>query len=115
MWLLRGRSRVVNPLAGGEGGTSRDTGPTELISGWHQANPVRTYPPTKETPMRAAYLHYYLAQAWAADRYRPAQRDAPACAPGRAHRSRRSPRAHRARALPALVARRMRAAQGGRP
>ena len=35
--VLCGRSRVVNPLAAGDGGTSRGTAPTELISGEHQA------------------------------------------------------------------------------
>ena len=37
MWPSCGRSRVVNPLAAGDGGTSRDTGPAELISRQHPA------------------------------------------------------------------------------
>ena len=38
MWPWCGRSRVVNPLAAGDGGTSRDTGPAELISCQHPAD-----------------------------------------------------------------------------
>jgi hypothetical protein len=60
-------------------------------------------------------LLYYLAQAWTADRYRQAHRDAPARAGSRARHSRPSPRAHRARGLPAVVARRLRAVLGGSP
>jgi hypothetical protein len=62
--------------------------------------------------MRAAFL-CYLTQAWTADRHRQAHRDAPAGAPRRARHSRPSPRAHRARGLPAAVARRLRAVLGG--
>jgi hypothetical protein len=51
-----------------------------------------------------------LAQAWTADRYRQAHRDAPAGAPSRA---RPSPRAPRARGLPAVAARRLRTVLGG--
>jgi len=110
MWLLRDRSRVVNPLAGGEGGTSRDTGPAELISGRYQATRPEPAHATKETTMPRALL-YYLAQGWTADRYQRAQRDAP----GRAGHSRPSPRAHRRRALSAVVARRLRTVLGGSP
>ena len=46
---------------------------------------------------------YYLAQTWTADRYWQAQHDAPARAASRARHSRPSPRAHRARGLPAVV------------
>ena len=54
----------------------------------------------------------YLAQTWTADRYRQAQRDAPARAASRA----RAPRpCLRARELPAVVARRLRTALGGSP
>ena len=42
--------------------------------------------------MRAAFL-CYLTQAWTADRYPKAQRDAPAPAASRASHSRPSPRA----------------------
>jgi hypothetical protein len=55
-------------------------------------------------------LLYYLAQAWTADRYRQAHRDAPAGAPRRARHARPSPPAH---GLPAAVARRLRAVLGG--
>jgi hypothetical protein len=61
--------------------------------------------------MRSALL-YYLAQTWTADRYQQAQRDAPARAASRARPPRSSPRA---RALPAVVARRLRTALGGSP
>ena len=44
--------------------------------------------------MRAAFL-CYLTQAWTADRYSQAQRDAPAPAASRASHSRPSPRASR--------------------
>jgi hypothetical protein len=60
-------------------------------------------------------LLYYLAQAWIADRYRQAQRDTAAWAPSRACHSQRSPRAPRARGLPAVVARRLRTVLGGSP
>ena len=60
-------------------------------------------------------LLYYLAQAWAADRYRQAHRDAPARAASRARHSRPSPRAPRADGLPAAVARRLRIVLGGSP
>ena len=56
-------------------------------------------------------LLYYLAQDWTADRYRQAQLDVP----GRGGRSRPSPRTHRARALSAVVARRLRTVLGGSP
>jgi hypothetical protein len=52
-------------------------------------------------------LLYYLAQTWTADRYWQAQHDAPA------RHSRPSPRAHRGRGLPAVVARRLRTVLGG--
>ena len=58
-------------------------------------------------------LLYYLAQTWTADRYWQAQPDAPARAASRARHSRPSPRAHRARGLPAVVARRLRTVLGG--
>ena len=57
-------------------------------------------------------LLYYLAQTWTADRYRQAQRDTPARAASRARPPRPSPRA---RALPAVVARRLRTVLGGSP
>jgi hypothetical protein len=60
-------------------------------------------------------LLYYLAQDWTADRYRQAQRDAPARAASQARHSPPAPRAHRARALPAVVARRLRTVLGGSP
>ena len=62
--------------------------------------------------MRAAF-HNYLTHAWIADRYQQAQRDGPARAASRARHSRPSPRAHRARGLPAAVARRLRTVLGG--
>jgi hypothetical protein len=62
--------------------------------------------------MRSALL-YYLAQTWTTDRYEQAQRDAPARAASRARPARPSPRAPRVRALPAVVARRLRTALGG--
>jgi hypothetical protein len=62
--------------------------------------------------MRAAFL-CYLTQAWTADRYPQAHRDAPAGAARRARHARPSPRAHRARALPAVIARRLRIMLGG--
>jgi hypothetical protein len=62
--------------------------------------------------MRAAF-DTYLTYAWIADRYRQAQPDAPARAASRARRSRPSPRADRARGLPAMVARRLRTVLGG--
>ena len=58
-------------------------------------------------------LLYYLAQARTADRHRQAHRDAPAGAPRRARHARPSPRDPRARGLPAVVARRLRAVPGG--
>ncbi len=58
-------------------------------------------------------LLYYLAQTWTADRYWQAHRDEPARAAGRARHSRPSPRAPRARGLPAVVARRRRTVLGG--
>ena len=54
--------------------------------------------------MPRALLHY-LAQAWIADQYRQAQRDAPTRAASDACHPRPSQRAHRARELPAVVAR----------
>jgi hypothetical protein len=62
--------------------------------------------------MRAAF-DTYLTYAWIADRYRHAQPGAPARAAGRARHSRPSPHAHRARGLPAMVARRLRTVLGG--
>ena len=114
MWLLRGRSRVVNPLAGGEGGTSRDTGTAEPISGRYQATRPEPAHATKETTMPRALL-YYLAQGQTADRYRQAQRDTPGRAASRASHPRPSPRAHRAHAVSAVVARRLRTVLGGSP
>jgi len=60
-------------------------------------------------------LMYYLAQTWTADRYRQAQRDAPARAVSRARPAPPSPRAPRAREFPAVVARSLRAVLGGSP
>jgi hypothetical protein len=62
--------------------------------------------------MRAAFL-CYLTQAWTADRYPQAHRDAPGGAASRARHARPSPRAHRAHGLAAVVARRLRAVLGG--
>ena len=62
--------------------------------------------------MRAAFL-CYLTQAWTADRYPQAHRDAPVRAAIRARYSRPSPRAPRIRRLPAVAARRLRAVLGG--
>ena len=62
--------------------------------------------------MRAAF-HAYLTYAWIADRYPQAHRDAPVRAASRVRRARLSPRAHRARRLPAVAARRLRAVLGG--
>ena len=89
MWLLRGRSRVVNPLAGGEGGTRRDTGPAEPVSGRCQATRHEPARATKETAMHPAQQSH--------------------------NRQDPSPRAYRARALPAVVARRLRTVLGGSP
>jgi hypothetical protein len=61
--------------------------------------------------MRPALL-YYLAQTWTADRYRQAERHAPARAASQARHPRPSLRAHRARGLPAVVARRLRTVPG---
>jgi hypothetical protein len=61
-------------------------------------------------------LLYCLAQAWTADRYRQAHRDAPARAASRARHPRPSPRAPSRPRLPAVVARRLRAVlDGGSP
>jgi hypothetical protein len=60
-------------------------------------------------------LLYYLAQGWTADRYRQAQRDAPARVANRARHSRPSPRAPRVGGLAAVVARRLRSVLGGSP
>jgi len=65
--------------------------------------------------MRPALFYYCLAQTRAANPDRQAQRDAPAQAPSRAQPSPPSPRAHRARGLPAVVARRLRTVLGGSP
>jgi len=58
---------------------------------------------------------YYLVQARTAELHPQAQRDAPAQAASRARHSRPSPRAHRARGLPAAVARRVRTVLGDSP
>jgi len=52
--------------------------------------------------MRAAFL-YFLVHAWTADRYRQAQREAPARAASRARRTRTPRRRHRVRGLPTVV------------
>jgi hypothetical protein len=65
--------------------------------------------------MRPAVFYYCLAQTRVANRDRQAQHDAPAQAPNRARQSQRSPRAPRARGLPAVVARRLRTVLGGSP
>ena len=57
-------------------------------------------------------LVYYLGQARTAELHQQAQRDAQAQAASRARHSRPSPRAHRARGLPAAVARRVRTVLG---
>src|SRR5262249_6641343 len=49
---LRGRLRVVNPLAAGDGGTSRDTSPLSCSAGWYQAdNPATLATPRRAPPM----------------------------------------------------------------
>ena len=58
---------------------------------------------------------YYAVQAQAAELHRQAQREAPARAASRARRPRTPRRGHRARGLPAVVARRMRTVPGGSP
>jgi hypothetical protein len=65
--------------------------------------------------MRPAIFYYCLAQTRAANRDRQAQHKALARAPSRACHSQRSPRAPRARGLPAVVARRLRTVLGGSP
>jgi hypothetical protein len=55
--------------------------PSRSAAGIRQTRPNMATA-TKETPMRAAFL-CYLAQAWTADRYPQAQRDAPARAASR--------------------------------
>jgi hypothetical protein len=64
--------------------------------------------------MRGAFL-CYLTRACTADRYRQAQRDAPARAASGIRHSWRSPRAYRVRELPAVVARHLRTVLGGSP
>ena len=61
--------------------------------------------------MRAAFV-YYLVQAWAADPYRQARREAPARAASRARHAGTPRRGYRARRLPAVVARRVLTALG---
>jgi hypothetical protein len=115
MWVLCGLSRVVNALAAGDGGTSRSASPAELINRrHHEGNPADLATPRKETTMRQALL-YYMAQNWTAELHRQAQRDKPGRAAGQSRRTRPSPRAHRARSLPAVVARRVRTVLGGSP
>jgi hypothetical protein len=58
-------------------------------------------------------LLYYLAQTWAADRYRQAQHDKPVRAGRQAHRTRTPQRTHRVGGLTAVMARRVRTALGG--
>jgi hypothetical protein len=65
--------------------------------------------------MRSAVFYYCLAQTRAANRDRQAQDGTPAQAPNRTRRSRPSPRAHHARALLAVVTRRLRTVLGGSP
>ena len=60
-------------------------------------------------------LLYYLAHTWTADLHRQTQRDKPARAASQARHFRPSPRAHRARRLPAVVARRVRTVLDGSP
>jgi hypothetical protein len=57
-------------------------------------------------------LVYYLGQARTAELHQRAQRDAQAQAAGRASRTRIPRRRHRARGLPATVARRVRTVLG---
>ena len=63
--------------------------------------------------MRPAIFYYCLAQTRAANRDRQAQHNALARAPNRTRHSPPSPRAHHARALLAVVTRRLRTVQGG--
>ena len=116
MWVLCGLSRVVNALAAGDGGTSRNASPAELTSRQrHEGKPRQDLAtPRKETTMRQALL-YYMAQNWTTELHRQAQRDKPGRAAGQARRTRPSPGAHRARSLPAVVARRVRTVLGGSP
>jgi hypothetical protein len=60
-------------------------------------------------------LLYYRAQTWTAGRPWQAQPGAPAQAATQARSSQPSPRTHRARSLPAAVARRVRTVLGGSP
>jgi len=62
--------------------------------------------------MRAAFV-YYLVQTWAAEPHRHAQRDAQARAASRARHTPTPRRGHRARALPAVAARRVLTVRGG--
>jgi hypothetical protein len=55
----------------------------------------------------------YLAQTWTADRYRQAQRAAPGRAASQARHPRPSPRAHRVRSHPAVLARLLRTVPDG--
>ena len=64
--------------------------------------------------MRAA-IAYYLVQTRAAEPHRHADREAQARAASWARHPQRARRSHRARGLPAVVARRMRAVRGGSP
>ena len=65
--------------------------------------------------MRSAVFYYLLAQTRAANRDRQAQHDAPARPPDRTRHSPPSPRDHHARALLAVMTRRLRTVLGGNP
>jgi hypothetical protein len=111
--LSCGPSRVVDPLAAADGGTSRRAGPAELISCRHRAgNRTRPGHGSEEATMPPAIL-YRLAQTQIADLYRQAQRDAPGLAASWAHRARTPAPGHRDRGLRAVVARRVLAVLGG--
>jgi WD40 repeat protein len=58
---------VVNPRGSGDGGTSRDTGPTELISRQHLAGNLTEPGHTIKEATVPRTLLYYLAQTWATD------------------------------------------------
>jgi hypothetical protein len=64
--------------------------------------------------MRPAIFYYCLAQTRTADQHHPAQHDAPAPPPGRAHHTQIPRRRHRVRRLPAVLTRRVLTVLGDR-
>ena len=67
MWPSCGPARVVNPRGSGDGGTSRDTGPAELISRQHPAGNLTEPGQTIKEATVPRTLLYHLAQTWATD------------------------------------------------